>query len=82
MSRIEKVEGDYVFTNRPKVKVFSLIFKITSDRSDKTVEQWATNYGLDVGDIVVALREISPYGDLRDEFHEWLENDEDEEECF
>lgn len=74
------VDGEYVFSARPRVHVFSNLFKLT--KSQMELNHWANLYGIPAEHIKFVLDQIGSSGVLHKKYMEWLDAPEDEPEEF
>jgi hypothetical protein len=73
-------DGEYFFSNRPRVNVFSNLFKFRESKIDKG--EWCSLYGLSAADFDYALTEISQGKSLYFQYQKWLKKEEESLENF
>ena len=73
-------DGEYFFSNRPRVKVFSNLFKFRESKIEKG--EWCSLYGLNSSDFDYALSEISQGKSLYLQYQKWLQKEEEPLDAF
>lgn len=73
-------DGEYFFSNRPRVNVFSNLFKFRESKIEKV--EWCNLYGLIVSDFDYALNNISEGKSLHFQYTKWLQKEEEQLDAF
>lgn len=73
-------DGEYFFSNRPRVNVFSNLFKFRESKIEKG--EWCNLYGLNASDFEYALNEISQGKSLHLQYQKWLQKEEEPLDAF
>ena len=73
-------DGEYFFCSRPRVNVFSNLFKFRESKIEKG--EWCNLYGLNVSDFEYALNNISQGKSLHFQYKKWLQKEEEPIDAF
>jgi hypothetical protein len=68
-------EGDYCFKDRPKLNVFSNLYKFRD--SGISEKDWVNLYGLQLAHFQYVLNEIGVGGSLHAAYQEWLKTEDE-----
>jgi hypothetical protein len=72
--------GEYFFRDRPKINVFSNLYKFRESKLKKS--EWCSLYGLSPSDFDFALDEIAEGHSLYLPYQKWLEKEEESLDAF
>jgi hypothetical protein len=77
---LKNKHGEYCFKDRPKVTVFSNLYKWRE--SGISEKDWVSLYGLKLAHFQYVLNEIGANGSLHADFQEWLKSEDEPLEAF